>query len=256
MHEGHRKRMRSVCVYHGFDSMNDHQLLEMILGYSIPRRDTNPIAHALLQKFGSLRGVLQAEVCQLTQVEGVGEYTAVFLQACLEMARRCQRNPNAGKVVYDRIEKLADYFFPLFLGAERERIYAMFLDNGMHLLDCVLLAEGTYNKGTATVRCLTQRVYDLKVSNVVLAHNHPNGMAVPSRDDIEFTDSLRTQLWEIDVILVDHLIIAEDRFESVLRNHCFGVHAAPVLKKKEDREHFYDRFYENFSTETVHRWKL
>ena len=248
--------MRDVCVHHGFDTMNDHQLLEMILGYSIPRRDTNPIAHELLDKFGSLRGVLQAEVFQLTQVSGVGEYTAIFLKSCLEMARRCQRDPNQGKVTYDHIEKLADYFFPLFLGMECERLYAMLLDNGMHMIDCVLLTEGTYNTGTTAARCLTQRVYDLKASNVVLAHNHPNGIAVPSRDDMEFTDAMKLQLGEIDVILVDHLIIAEDHYDSVMRNRCYGIRTVPNLRKKADQEHFYEHFYENFSIERPHKWKL
>ena len=254
MHEGHRDRLRQAYM-RGSELLEDHQLLELMLGYAIPRRDTNPIAHALLKKFRTLRGVLQAEVWQLQQVEGVGERTAVFLKSCLELARRCQKDPNDGKAVYDSLSKYAEYFCPLFFGLEYERVYATYLDNGLHMIDCVLMSEGTYNMSPTTARRFTQMAYDLKASCVVIAHNHPNGMAIPSVPDITFTDSLKAQLEEIDVFLLDHIVIAENKYRSIMQEFLTDVYSVPILKHRK-AENFYQHYYENGKYEGSIKWKL
>jgi DNA repair protein RadC len=254
MHEGHRDRLRQAYI-RGSELLEDHQLLELMLGYAIPRRDTNPIAHELMKKFRNLRGVLQAEIWQLQQVEGVGERTAIFLKSCLELAKRCQRDPNEGKKMYDTLSKLAEYFCPLFFGLEYERVYAMYLDNGLHMIDCVLMSEGTYNMSPTTARRFTQLAYDLKASNVVIAHNHPNGIAVPSSQDVMFTDSLRAQLEEIEVFLLDHLVIVENRYRSIMEEFLTDVFAKPKLKNHKG-ENFYKNYYDNGTGEGSIKWKL
>ena len=235
--------------------MEDHQLLELMLGYAIPRRDTNPIAHELLKKFRNLRGVLQAEVWQLQQVDGVGPSTAIFLKSCLELARRCQKDPNEGKQVYDTLNKFGEYFCPLFFGLEYERVYAMYLDNGLHLIDCALVAEGTYNMSSVTSRRFTQLAYDLRASSVVIAHNHPNGIAILSLDDIDFTEALKVQLEEIDVLLLDHIIVAENRYRSMMREFIKDVYTKPNLKYQKPKN-FEQRYFGGGSDEGSIKWKL
>lgn len=242
MHEFHRQRLRDRYLKCGFEAFADHELLEMLLGYAIPRRDTNAIAHELLKKFGSLRRVLLAELPELLEVDGMGESSAICLKLHLEMLRRTLQDDTKNQPRYDSVIKLAKFLCPQFVCATHEMVYAMLLDNGMRLLECFKVTDGIINAAEVAVRRIAERAYHMHAANVVLAHNHPGGLAVPSAQDIEFTDCLNESLRTLGIVLVEHFVIVDDRFAPIMRQNATTMHSAPHLDRANDR--FYEKFYE------------
>lgn len=242
MHEFHRQRLRERYLKCGFESFADHELLEMLLSYAIPRKDTNGIAHALLDQFGSLRNVLLAELPELTAVDGMGESSAICLKLHLEMLRRTLKDETKSRTRYDTVIKLAKFLCPQFVCATNEMVYAMLLDNGMRLLECFKVTDGIVNAAEVAVRRIAERAYHMHAANVVLAHNHPNGLSIPSLQDIEFTDCLNESLRTLGIVLVEHFVIVDERFAPIMRQNSTSMHCAPNLDRENDR--FYDKFYE------------
>lgn len=247
MHEQHRERVRARILNHGLESLADHELLEFYLFHAIPRADTNRLAHELLQRFGSLNAVLEASVEELQTVPSVGLKTAMLLGVPLELMRRYAAGKVAPVQKYDTVSKIAEYFCRRFMGMNRERLYMMLLNSDMSLIDCVLISEGSVNSAQVDTRKLTEEAIYKRASAVVLAHNHPKGLAIPSRNDLEMTDFLRTALEHIQVTLVEHLIIVDDRFCPILQPR-YENFRCPPGGRQVDRA-FYEHFY-NVSAET------
>ena len=241
MHEQHRERLRDRILGHGLESLADHELLEFYLFYAIPRADTNGLAHELLRRFGSLNAVLEASVDELQEVPGVGLRTAMLLSVPLELLRRYALGRTGPVRRYDTVSKIAGYFCGLFAGLTRERLYAMLLNSDMSLIDCVLLSEGSVNGTPVNVRRLTEAALYKHAGAVVLAHNHPKGLAVPSQSDLEMTDLLRTALAQVQVTLVEHLVVVGDRFCPILQPRYENFRSAPGSERVN--EAFYAHFY-------------
>lgn len=182
--------MRERCLQYGFGNFATHELLEMLLYYSIPRSDTNGVAHSLLERFGSLKGVCEASVDELLLVDGVGQQSAILLRLIPELMKRYAMEDVSPREVYDSVGKLADYFVRAFIGLDHECLFMMLLNNRMNMIDCALISEGSVNSSTVPIRLMTQKSLFKKASSVVLAHNHPAGLALPSGRDIEVTETL------------------------------------------------------------------
>lgn len=242
MHEGHRSRMRDRFVAYGSNAFADHELLELVLFYSIPRADTNSIAHRLYERFGSLNGIFNADMEELTTVEGVGTSSAILLKLLPELLRRYAGENTAHIKQYDTLSKIGMFFHQLFIGINHERLYAMFLNNRMALIDCVLISEGTVNSSDVSVRRVAELALSKRAATVVLAHNHPNGLAVPSSADLDTTDFINRTCSDLGINLLEHLIIADNRFWPIMKQHCGMFRCSPVSGKVES--HFFERFYD------------
>ncbi|HPD87916.1 MAG TPA: DNA repair protein RadC [Oscillospiraceae bacterium] len=220
-HEGHRQRLRSRYRSEGLDGFEPHQVLELMLFYSNPRADTNPIAHRLLERFGSLDAVLDASVEELLEVKGVGENTAVMLNLVPQIARRYLEAKNATDNLVGGLSDLGKYLLPRFVGRKNELLLIVSIDNKGRILSCDRLAEGEIGRVNVTKRTVIETVLRTKASRAVLAHNHPQGYAVPSQEDIDLTLQLRKSLREVGVELVDHIIVANDDYVSMAASGYF-----------------------------------
>ena len=193
-----------------FDNAYDHELLEFLLYTPRPRGDTNPVAHRLIQAFGSLSGVLEARKEELKKVEGVGEKTADFLASLqdifriVELSRRREtRTPMSSTA------ELISFYKPLFIGRDEERFYLSSIDNGGYLIKNTEMACGeSTNTIVDTKKIIAEAVYN-KANIVALCHNHPTSLALPSSADIGMTKTLRDMLEDLGIILLDHIIIGK-----------------------------------------------
>lgn len=214
LHDGHRARKKNQFLQSGLDSFADHEALELLLYYAIPRRDTNPTAHLLLKKFGSLDGVLNANVEELQQVEGVGASAAVLLTLCAQLVRRSMR-ATAKETLLNTVERCGRYFLPLLRGERREVLYQACLDGKGKLLICKKLSEGDVDSAMFSVRQVVHNALLYDASAVVLAHNHLSGVALPSEEDRIATRRVRAALKELNIDLMDHIIVADGDFVSM-----------------------------------------
>ncbi|HNW04692.1 MAG TPA: DNA repair protein RadC [Oscillospiraceae bacterium] len=220
-HDGHRQRLRSRYCSEGLDGFEPHQVLELLLFYSNPRADTNPIAHRLLDQFGSLDAVLDAPVEELIQVKGVGENTAILLNLIPQAARRYLESKNATDSLVSGISDVGKYLLPRFVGRKNELLLLVSIDNKGRILSCDRLAEGDIGRVNVTKRAVIETVIRTKATRAVLAHNHPQGYAVPSQEDIDLTVQLRKSLKEVGVDLIDHIIVANDDYVSMAASGYF-----------------------------------
>ena len=215
MHDGHRDRMKSRFREHGLDNMSDIEALEMLLFYALPRRNTNELAHALLSHFGSYRAVMEAEVSELCEVDGIGENAATLIRLVTEMnARYLQSRRRVGKSLFDT-EAAGEYILPLFAYQKRETAYMLFLDNGGRLINCCELAKGVVNSVDISARVIIENALKANAAKVILTHNHLSGTALPSPDDYASTDSIKEMLKIVGVELIDHIVVCDDDFVSM-----------------------------------------
>lgn len=219
-HVGHRERMRKRLLSTSPSAFADHEILEMLLYYTNARGDTNETAHALIEAFGSLEGALDADPDRLQAVWGVGESTAVLFTLLGEVSRRYMMQKISGgnkpDAILDSPEKLVDFFLPHFLGATKELAYVLLLDNSMRPLDCFPIGDGSVSSIILSVRGIAERAYTKHAAAVVLAHNHPGGLAVPSGEDINVTRHIQEALSLLGITLVDHFVLSDRSFAPIL----------------------------------------
>ena len=221
LHSGHRERMRERVEKAGAYCLADHELLEMLLYYIQPRRDTNETAHELIEECGSLSSVLEAPAERLCRVPYIKEHAALYLQLLGELSRRyatakLEQKDAPMQSVYDTEEKLVSLLFPRFLGHKSERMYALLFDSAMHVLDIFCVAEGSVNGVSVTLRRITERAYQRNAASVVLAHNHPGGVPHPSGEDLRLTQDMQTALSLVGVPLLEHFIFTDREYYPIL----------------------------------------
>lgn len=202
--------MKEAVREHGLDGLNDHQILEMLLFYGVPNGDTNPTAHRLIEKFGSLRAVLEADYNDLVQIVGIGENAASLIKFSQLLARRylcaaCFKDSETLRFI--GTDNLCRYYEGVFLGVRDEQIRAMALDYELGFIKEELLINGTIGKVELSPRQIADFAVRNRCSRVVLAHNHPNGASMPSNSDISVTSMLARVLSGLDIELTDHIIV-------------------------------------------------
>ncbi|MBE6702490.1 MAG: DNA repair protein RadC [Ruminococcaceae bacterium] len=226
VHAGHRARMRERFLKVGGNGFADHELLELLLFQAIPRKDTNSLAHRLIEEFGSLSGVLEADIDLLCRVEGVSLQVAVSLKTVGEVACRYAAekfDPEKKKTVFDSPEKIVTFLASRYLSVPVERVYLLLFDNGMHMIDCYHVCDGSIVGAGTSVRRMAERAYKKGAANAILAHNHPGGMPFPSQDDIRVTRRLHQALEILEISLLEHYIFADHAYAPIL-NRCVGIH--------------------------------
>lgn len=215
VHDGHRDRLRQSYLEHGLQSMNDINALELLLFYAIPRRDTNETAHRLLDRFGSLDGVFSAPLDELKEVEGIGENAAALLTLIPEIVKK-SRVSKAREIRQIRSSDDAGaYLLPYFLNEREEVVYLLCLDAKRCVICCSEMGRGVVNSVNTGIRRIVEGALKARACSVILAHNHPDGIALPSREDELFTRALFNALETVSIRLEDHIIVAEDDYTSM-----------------------------------------
>ena len=215
VHDGHRDRLKSRFIEHGLDSFNELNALELLLFYAIPRKDTNVMAHDLVDRFGSLSGVFDASLRELTEVPGIGENTALLIKLVPQMMKKCQLSKVNDIRVFRSSNDLGRFLVPRFMDERDELALLLCLDSRKSLICCRVLNRGVVNAVDITVRRLVELALKNKAASLVLAHNHPEGIALPSREDEAFTRKAGEALRLMGMELVDHIIVAGDRYFSM-----------------------------------------
>ena len=222
VHEGHRERMRKQLRQFGMDSLSDVQVLEVLLYYAYARQDTNPMAHALLRRFGSLAGVFEAPVSELVMVPGVGQSAAELIALVPQMERRHLICRAGEQLILTSTALCGQYLVPFFHGAVEEQVYLLCLDAKCKALDCVLVQSGDVNSAGISVRKVLKAALAANATSVVLAHNHPSGVALPSEEDRRATKIVKDALDAVGILLADHIIVADDDFVSLADDGLLG----------------------------------
>ena len=211
LHANHRQRMRQRFARQGgFSGFAEHEVLEYLLFLAIPRQDTNPLAHRLIDRFGGLCQVLEASESDLMAVEGVGPAAARLLTAVHAANRYYQQNLAKAPRAFQNLQQVAEYMAPQFFGAVAEQVYALFLDDRNCPLKMEKLTEGTVNEAVMARTQVARLAVQYHATQVVLAHNHPAGTALPSPSDLQFTRDLSNALASLGVRFLDHIIVDKE----------------------------------------------
>lgn len=215
VHDGHRQRMKKRFMKYGADSFDDINLLELILFYAIPRTDTNLLAHALLDRFGSFSAVMEASPSQLMEVEGVGENTAALLHLIPAVSQRYVQGKTPADQALSTPAEAARYLIPLYMYETDEVIRAVFLDARDRPIACRELSRGVVDAATISSRKLAEDALRNRASAVILSHNHPSGVALPSAEDEFTTQQMARALEILGIELRDHIVIAGCEYVSM-----------------------------------------
>lgn len=209
LHDGHRQRLIRRFLEEDLDHFNSHQVLELLLFYCIPRQDTNPIAHALIHRFGSLTQVMQAPIDELQEVNGIGEKAATFLAVLNSFCRYYDTHRSDPGLILNTSAACANAVVPYFNGIRNETVYLLCLDAKCMKLCCRKVGEGSVNSAAVPIRRIVEVALAANATTVVLAHNHPSGVALPSPEDVLTTRKLAAALAAVDITLTDHVIVAD-----------------------------------------------
>lgn len=215
MHEGHRKRMRERFRQEGLDGFADHEVLELLLFYGRARGDVNPLAHTLMDTFGSLQGILEARPEQLLAVKGVGEETVTLLALVLPMFRRYSACLCREKKRFSTHADVCDYCRSLLAGWRSERFYVIGLNADQQVLGHRMVGEGSVGSVHVTPRLVVEAALNLNARGVILCHNHPGGSDWPSLQDISVTRHIGALMRSLEIELMDHVIVAGDKTYSM-----------------------------------------
>lgn len=214
VHDKHRNRMRDRFCETNFEGFQPHEVVEMLLFYGVPRKNTNLIAHDLIERFGSLHGVLSAHPCELQEVPGV-TYNAAVMLSMIRAACSYDIRDQLNGTVLDSYRKVCGYFREIYRYEDKELVRVAMLDEHLHVQQCPVVAEGHPSAAQFSVRKLTELIYRANCNVVVMAHNHPRGTAKISAEDIAVTRQLTEILSKSSVTLADHVVVGETRAVSM-----------------------------------------
>lgn len=215
LHDGHRQRMKERFLKEGMENMQPHEVLELLLFYVIHRKDTNALAHQLLNTFGSLARVLEAPYEELIAVEGIGREAATFLKMMIPFMKAYQNSGNKETPVLNTYDKCGSYLLKQYFGVTVERMSILCLNSLYELQSFVWLGVGDASSVECSAKAVVTAVTRQPCNAVVLAHNHPSNLLLPSDNDIMVTKQVKYLLQAIGVRLVDHIIIGRDDYVSI-----------------------------------------
>ncbi len=219
-HSDHRRRVREAFRKTDISEVPDRALLELLLFYSVPRKDTNQTAENLLAEYGSLKEILRVPFDELKKTDGIGESSALLLSILPEIAERYSGKPSPKIPAFERGEA-QDYVMKLFEKSENEKFYLICLDALGRAICCNLLGEGDVTRVTVDKKSVVRAALDSDADSVILTHNHPRGVAAPSEKDIILTNEIHRLLNEIGIKLIDHIIAGTDGCLSLRATYKF-----------------------------------
>lgn len=218
LHSGHRDRMKEQFLKSGLDLFQPHSVLELLLYYAIPLKDTNLIAHELLQKFGSLSGVFDAPFEELLKVEGIGKSAATLIKLIPPLCRRYQEDLDKDKTVIYSYDEAGKRLISKFIGRQNEVVILMLLDSKTRILYCDIVEEGAVNSANVYIKKIVRLSVQYDASYAILSHNHPSGSCLPSKQDLSTTRWVYEALDTVEVRLIDHIIISGNDYLSIAKS--------------------------------------
>ena len=210
MHEGHRKRIREKYRRNGLENFADHEVLELLLFYANKRSDTNETAHKLIQRFGSLSAVFEASYDELIQVEDIGDIAATLITMVPALFRRYSNDKLNDISEINNTQQAIEYVKPKFFGLNSERCALVILDSQNRVKNFIFVCEGSLNATSLDMRKCAQLALSNNAAAVIMVHNHPSGVASPSRADIETTQAFVSAMAPIGITVSDHIILSDD----------------------------------------------
>jgi len=253
LHEGHRDRLRSIVEKIKLENMPEHQALEFLLTFVIPRKDTNPIAHKLINKFGSLSGVLDANKNELLSVKGIGETGAFFLSNLTNIFSCYKISKGKSRPVFHTTHEVYLYIKPFLEYKTSEELYLICIDNRNNLVCMDCISKGVFNSSSIDMQKLISALLCSKCCNFILVHNHPNGNASPSFDDDKFTRGVMLSSVINGFKFLDHIIIGNDTYFSYSKSGMLDKYkyetinivenksANIIVGKQTLKQHIYDK---------------
>ncbi len=215
-HKFHRSRLRARFLKEGLRSFEDHNILELLLFYAIPQKDTNDLAHELINKFGSLAAVFDADIGELCKVKGIGENAATLIKLIPQVCRAYLMDKDTRYPDFTDLHKLGNYLVNYFMAEKNEKLIAVLLNNRCEMIDLIVVSEGTVNRAEGSMRKIAEAAFAKNASSFVLAHNHPDGNCTPSASDISFTSNYCKIFKELGLPLVEHLVIGGISYIGIL----------------------------------------
>ncbi|MDR3238876.1 MAG: DNA repair protein RadC [Clostridiales bacterium] len=223
LHEDHRRRVRERYIREGLDAFEDHQILELLLFYCVPRRDTNEMAHKMIQAFGSLGRLWETPPSEIQKQCGVSEAAAVLISMVPALARRYRISRWNQREPINDPAAIGEYAVALFMGRTKEAVYLFCLDARRRLIHTALISEGTLNESAVYIREIAAAALRHNSSKVILSHNHPGSSDSPSNADIEATRAVMHALDALDIDLLDHIVVAGDDYFSFAARGLLGM---------------------------------
>ncbi len=208
-HTGHRQRVKTEFRARGIEGWPDHRVLELLLFYALPQGDVNGLAHELIDRFGSLAGVLDASVTELCRVKGVSEHTALLLKLVPALGGRYMEERSSPGRIIRAPHEAAELLSPYFYGARNEMVYILCLDGKHKVLGVRKVSEGSISASEINIRRIAEEAMSLRAAGLYLAHNHISNIALPSAADWQSTDTVRAALSAVGLTLLDHLIFVD-----------------------------------------------
>ncbi len=237
IHENHRDRMRERILAEGVTNLQEHEVLEYLLYPYIPRKDTNPIAHELINKFGSLSSVLDSTPQMLVQVPNMTQKAAEFLVSLPGVFKKYNLSKYGPKPNLSTYSRVKEYCKTLLSDLNSEAVYMLAVDNKGSLIEKSEIGQGGISDCRIATRKMVMMCHNLSAPNIYITHNHPSGTALPSVKDMEFTKWAAASLEMMGVRLVDHIIVARENVYSFAQNG-----------KLDD---FRDKYYQFMSEEKI-----
>lgn len=214
-HDKHRERLKNRFL-NSPDSLEDHELLELLLFYAIPRKNTNDTAHYLLNRFGSVKGVFDANYDALLTIDGIGNNSALYIKILAKLISKYELSDAKSIELLKSPEMLAHFLKNLFIGTQNECTFLLLFDNAKKLLLCEKICEGFSTETTVSLRKIASLGISSNAASAILVHNHPNGKAFPSGEDISSTNRIKHILEAFGIILMEHFIVAEDNCVPII----------------------------------------
>ena len=215
-HKEHRKRLKARFLQEGLRNFEPHNILELLLFYAIPQKDTNDLAHALLQRYKSLSGVFDADYEDLLRQSGIGENAATLLKLIAPLSRVYQTDKSSRYTRFDTLDQIGEYLLNYYIGETCEVCIIMLFNNKMELIRIERIAEGTVSASNVNIRKIVEVSLRYQAAFFVLAHNHPDGTAFPSDEDIQTTLEIQRAVDRIDLPMLDHIIVGREHFVKLL----------------------------------------
>lgn len=215
---GHRERIRDKYLKNGINSFQEYEILELLLTYAIPRKDTKDLAKNLLKKFGSIEKVITAKKEDLEEVEGLGKASISFLKLMGELPHIFYENSlrNTDIITIKNKENLLKFLRSKIAFEKIEKFYVLYLSNSNELIAYNEKSYGTLDKSAVYPREIYKDVLKYDAKAIILAHNHPSGSVKPSKSDMDITKEISNGLKNFDALLLEHIIITENSYFSFL----------------------------------------
>ena len=222
IHDGHRQRLKDRFLSQGLSGFEPHNILELLLFYSIPRSDTNEIAHRLLNEFKTVSGVFEASVEDLCRIKGVSMHTATLIKLIPEISYVYNIDKTKDIEIVTDTARAGRYFVPRFSGKTYEEVHVMLLDDKNKILKCSKLFDGIENLTRIEIKKIVSFAIVNNATKVIIAHNHPKGLALPSNTDYATTRKLHRALEMMNIKLCDHIVVADEDFVSMADSGFFA----------------------------------